>query len=138
MLAFLLVPSYVFLNFLFKNMIKNEMVSATSVNLIKMVILGVGRDGVLRHFDYYFLLVFNGFVMFCSTSRGWFRHSPTLQIYSCLGSLNNYYHWPDDALCSFFTCIGYRGVLRYLRRYFSSTVSRYHVAGKRFFTVPIG
>jgi len=66
------------MSFLFKNMIQNEMVSATSVNLIKMVILGVGQDGVLRHFDYYFLLVFNGFVMFCSTPEGGFG---TRQLY---------------------------------------------------------
>jgi len=50
-LHFYYIPSYVFLNFLFKNMIQNGIVSAISVDLIKMIILGVGRDG------YYVILI---------------------------------------------------------------------------------
>ena len=47
-------------------MMKNEILSAISVKLIKMVILGVGQDGGWYYVVLItvFLLVFNGFVMF--------------------------------------------------------------------------
>jgi len=48
---------------LFKNMIKNEILSAISVNLIKMVILGVGQDG-----GWYYVVLITIFCLFLTDS----------------------------------------------------------------------